>query len=522
MISPESSNSGLDIEGLRAQVLAVAEAERQAYQQEQPGMFTDKQLLQAANAGQDGDAWVYCQLHRGRFIHDHTGARWYEWCEHFWREDVVCQSVREIDRVIDIYADQVAKWEEKKTAAKTVEDEKTEQDCAQKEKVFKQKVAELQNLGRKKCVLTLSAVGIDSLGITGEEWDRNPWLLACQNGTVDLRDGTLRPGRQEDFIKTVVPHSFAGLDIPAPAWESFLNGILDGDRELVDYLQRLLGYAITGLRQEHVLPILWGEEGRNGKGTMLETLGHVLGPLAGPVKSEMLLDQGKSRSSASPDSDIMALRGRRLAWASETQEGRRFDAGKVKWLVGGDTMVGREPYARREVRFQPSHTLFLLTNHRPKADPNDPALWTRIHLIPFNLRFVDHPDPNKPNERQRDPLLMNRLESEASAILSWLIRGCLLWQQQGLNPPQKVKAATESYRQDEDLLGHFIDECCFLSSSALVKASLLYDAYKAWCQQMGHKPTSGTRFGRQVKRRFDSSQNYQGVFYIGIGLKDPS
>jgi putative DNA primase/helicase len=230
----------------------------------------------------------------------------------------------------------------------------------------------------------------------------------------------------------------------------------------------------------------------------------------------MLLLQSHGRQSGAPASDIMALRGRRLVWASETGEGRYLDAGKLKWLTGGDTLTGRVPYGKRQDTFSPTHTVILLTNHRPHAAASDHALWARIHLIPFSQSFVD--DPTKPNEHKRDPSLLEKLAREASGILAWLVRGCLLWQKEGLRPPKAVLAATESYRMDEDLIGNFLSECCIVGENAETPAGKLYKAYQQWCAQMGHKSVSGTKFGMNLKDRFDSYEDRRGTFYRGLGL----
>jgi putative DNA primase/helicase len=147
----------------------------------------------------------------------------------------------------------------------------------------------------------------------------------------------------------------------------------------------------------------------------------------------------------------------------------------------------------------------------------DFALWQRIHLIPFTISFVDN--PKKPNERKADPDLPQKLRAEASGILAWLVRGCLDWQRIGLNPPEAVLAATRDYQAEEDILGHFIDDRCILGDSIEVKSSALYKAYVAWCDENGHKPISGTRFGKEIKTMFDSYKSGAGyIHYIGIGL----
>jgi len=374
---------------------------------------------------------------------------------------------------------------------------------------------QIQKKRWKKDVLELASDGEQSLAISGKEWDNASYLLPCINGVIELKTGNFRPGRQSDFIKTVCPAEWKGIHEPCPTWERFLNEIFDGDSELISFLQRLCGYAIAGIAIKHILPIFHGN-GRNGKSTFFDAIYHTLGPLSGPIQSEMLLDQ-KFRSSSGPSSDIMGLRGKRLIWGSETDEGRKFNAGKVKWLVGGDVLCGREPYGKKDISFKPSHTLFLLTNHKPKADPNDQALWQRINLIPFTKSYVDDPDPLKPNEKKQDPRLPEKLKTEASGILAWLVAGYLEWQEHDLKPPQIVRNATDKYQANEDIIKHFMDDCCILGRDKKVKAGELYKEYTKWCDENGHRPISGTKMGERMKERFEwEKTNY--VYYFGIGL----
>ena len=178
----------------------------------------------------------------------------------------------------------------------------------------------LQSAKRRENVLKLASVdwsgqGYKSLAITGNEWDADPMVLGCKNGVINLITGELRPGKPEDYIKTIAPTEWKGIDEPAPTWERFLKEIFNNNTKSIDYIQRLFGYAITGKVTEHRFPILFGS-GRNGKGTLLETMSYLLGYLAGPVESELLLDQYRAKQSGGPTSDIMALRGKRLVWAS--------------------------------------------------------------------------------------------------------------------------------------------------------------------------------------------------------------
>ncbi len=479
--------------------------------------FSEAEIYKAMQSQQDGDAWLFYQLFRDQLCYDHAGRKWYRWNTHYWKEDEVEEVIKKIDTVVDIYSKEASKWAWRALKAAKEGDGKGRQDAEKKEKQYLKKISVLQKKQWKKDILELAAAGETSLGITGKEWDIDPWLLSCPNGVIELKNGTFSTGKQFDYIKTICPTKWRRLYEPCPTWEKFLNEIFNEDKSYVSFIQRLLGYSIAGLTTDHILPIFWGK-GRNGKGTLFDVIYHVLGSLSGPIQAEMLLEQRRLRSSAAPTSDIMAVKGKRIVWASETDEGRRLNAGKVKWLVGGDTLCGREPYAKREINFTPTHTLFLLTNSKPRVDSQDYALWQRIHLIPFILSFVD--DPQKPNDRKRDPNLPEKLKTEASGILAWLVRGCLEWQKQGLNPPEIVKNATTAYQQNEDIISQFISERCIIDSMAVVQAGKLYKAYcEEYCQEYNYKPVSQYKFSDYMLNNFKRDDTGRHRTYLGIGLK---
>jgi len=284
---------------------------------------------------------------------------------------------------------------------------------------------------------------------------------------------------------------------------------------MIEFVQRLLGYSSSGLATEHILPICWGQ-GRNGKGVLMLAIAHVLGQLADPIPSETLLDQSIARNGSSHTADLMILKGRRIVWASEVGENRRFDAAKVKWLVGGDKIVARPPFGKGFITFDPTHTLFVLTNHKPAAPADDYAFWQRVLLIHFGVSFVDH--PRKPNEMKRDPEILNRLKAESAGILAWLVRGFLQWRERGLNPPRQVFEKTSQYQMEEDIIGAFMNECCTISNDQRVRANDLYQAYQEWCKDNGHRPLSNTRFGKKMSEKFEKRTS-NGNWYIGITIK---
>lgn len=481
-------------------------------------------IFRAAFKGQQGAAALFVRLYSGKFCYDHAAGVWYTWKGHYWKRDQLGEHLSALNNVAALFERGAAHCKsEIITLGQAMADAVGEEQADIKQKIKKlqnqQKVCtcqsnNLNNLGYRKGVIVFAAQGSDSLGVSGEQWDSHPWLLPCPNGVVNLRIGSISPGKSDNYLKTTCPTPYDS-DAPAEAWLKALDEIFGGDAELVAFVQRFMGMALVGAALEHVLSV-WHGSGRNGKDTILQVIRNVLGDLAGPVQSELLLDQGRTRSSAGPSADIMALRGRRIAWASETNEGRRLDAGRVKLLTGGGDLVGRPPFGRCEVSFPQSHTLFLLTNSKPNVNAGDYALWKRLHLVPFRMAFVD--DPQAPNERKADKYLIGKLQQEAPGILAWLVRGCLEWQRQGLNPPKIVREATSDYRDDEDLLLQFVKDCCKISPSAEVGASELYQGYRNWCTDNALKPMSGTAFGREMGERYEKTRTTGGMTYSGLGL----
>ena len=482
------------------------------------------QILDALYSNEDGDALLFQRLFEDEFIFDHGAGLWAKWTGHHWIDDDKNEAVKAIEKVISVYKSALTteKKIEKQIESKlqlTLDDAEAGKlkadikQCGKTQERLYNRIRALQSASRKKNVLFLAGVGT---GLTGNEWDTDPWLLGCQNGVIDLRWGTLHAGKQSDYIKIATDINFdAGAQ--CPRWEEFLSEIFDQNQELIDYVQRLFGYGITGLKSEHVLPVLYGA-GRNGKGTYLETLKLVLGKLAHKTKAESLMDSGKLKASGSADADVVAMRGKRLIWASETNEGGRMNVGKIKELVGGDTLNARAPYGRRVIEFEPNHLLCLITNSKPQAPASDFALWERIALIPFNLAFVNN--PKKKNERKVNTALHEELKKELPGILNWLVCGVLEWGQMGLAPPEIVKTATTKYREENDLIGDFLSETCEVSESGEVQARVLYQRYEIWCKDMGHKHYSGTRFGTEIKKTTEHEKRRNRIYYLGISLID--
>ena len=517
------------IEEIREAANKQAEAERVQFAPEVPEgetaesapagqELTDKELINGLRENEDGDAQVYISLHGNRFCFDHAEGQWHVWAGHHWETDKTEAALAGIRDVVEIYSREAMRHSFLEAKATKDGDDKAANKHHTLAGNFNTRIRKLREMKRKAPVLHLARAGADSLGISGDERDKKPMLLPVQNGVNDLKTGELHDGRQKDYLWAHAPVTWQGIDAPCPTWGNFLETTFDGDHALIEFMARLLGYAITGKTTEAVLPILWGT-GRNGKTVMLQALADVLGPdLSGPLEAEFLLEQKFAKPSGGPSSDKLYLRGRRLAWLSETNENRRLNSGKVKLLTGGDLITGRAPYGRHQISFAPTHKIFLLTNHKPKADARDAALWRRVLLIPFKMAFVPRPDPNKPNERLADADLPEKLKAEAPGILAWLVRGCLAWQKEGLNPPETVLAATKDYQDSEDTIKTFISEKCIEGAGRSCRAAALYAAYKAWQEGNGERAMTATKFGKIISEAYDFDKDMNGKFYIGLEI----
>jgi putative DNA primase/helicase len=214
----------------------------------------------------------------------------------------------------------------------------------------------------------------------------------------------------------------------------------------------------------------------------------------------------------------MTLRGRRLVWAAETDEGRRFSPAKVKILTGGDRLIGRNPHDKREVSFAPSHNLILVTNDQPRANFRDRALWARLLLIEFLYSYVD--SPKAPHERQRNANIKEELLREGPGIASWLVAGYYSWKEMGLAPPPCVLQSTSDYQASQDTIGLFIEECCVVGADFAVRAKPLFEGYSIFCKENHFRPLGSRKFGEGLKLRFERGEDNKSRYYKGIRLKD--
>ena len=295
--------------------------------------------------------------------------------------------------------------------------------------------------------------------------------------------------------------------------------VLGENKEVCSYFQRVLGMAIIGEVREKDFFLLYGQEGDSGKTTIFEILYSILGGYAAPMPVELLLESTIPTNPNAPSPALMELRGKRVCWASEPADNRRFSVDRIKLMSGNDTLIARSPYARSSICFSPSHTLFMLSNNEPHASANDSAFWKRLRKIDFPFEFVEN--PVKQNQRKVDQTLKKRiLAEEAPGVLAWLVEGVINYTVEGwTNPPECVLNSVTEYRKREDKIYLFKSECTTESKGDEITGQQLYEKFKKWHERFYGKAPSIAWFGREAKRHFDFIKSGK-VKYLDIAFNE--
>lgn len=352
------------------------------------------------------------------------------------------------------------------------------------------------------------AKSLDGIPITPADCNRDPMLLNCLNGTIDLRTGNLGCHRRGDLITKMIPVRYDPT-AQCPQWLNFLNRISGGDQAVIDFLQKAIGYSLTGSVQEKALFVLYGS-GDNGKTTLLETIRAMLGEYAGLAEIDAIMHRGQD---SAKERTIADLHGKRFVTASESEEGQRFNEALIKRLTGMGRLVGRRLYSN-SFEFDPEFKLFLDANYKPTIRGTDNAVWNRIRLIPFTVSIP---------KSEQDKELGRKLRGELPGILAWAVQGCLKWQREGLGNPTAVEQAGEAYRSEMDVVQEFLDECCDSDAEAKTPPTDLYDAFSKWCKQRKEEPImAANAFGSRLEEKgYKAGRNATGRWRQGLRLKRP-
>lgn len=344
--------------------------------------------------------------------------------------------------------------------------------------------------------------------------DADPWLLTVDNGTLDLRqqpetlDGMRLAGFRRANLITRLAGAGFNPQAAAPQFEKFINRILP-DPEVRLFVQKLLGYCLTGDTSEQIFVIFYGT-GKNGKSKLVDLIRKIFGDYAATIPVGVFLD-GKEKKADGPKPSIAKLPGVRLVLMSEPDKGEALSEGLVKEVTGGEPMETRK-LNRDPFEFRPEFTPIMVTNHRPIIRGQDVGIWRRVILVPFEV-FI--------TPEERDPHILDKLLEEKEGVLNWLLTGLWLWREEGLDPPAKIMAAVEEYKRDQDPLGDFLEAETAGIQGKRVTATALYAAYASWCERNAVEPLKQNGFGRKMKDRGFRTVKSCGVNeYVGLCLLD--
>ena len=341
------------------------------------------------------------------------------------------------------------------------------------------------------------------LAIVSDVLDADPWKLNTPTGLVDLKTGAVTPHTPEDFCTKITKVPVAEVGMKPDVWLTFLHQITFENADYVAYLQRMCGYFLTGDISQHALFFAWGTGG-NGKSVFVNTLRYIMGSYATSTPMETLM---VSNSPQHP-TDLADLRGARLVTAQETEEGRRLAIAKVKQMTGGDPIKAR--HMRQDFfEYTPEFKLFMVGNQKPKLQTVDAAMERRLHLLPFTYSV-----PTEKVDRQ----LEQKLQSEAAAILRWMVDGTKIYQTENLSPPELVRLATQEYLGDEDIIARWIEDCCVKREQETATIGELYGSYQIWCEQNGHKPKAKNNLSSALVDRGFARDQTGGIRRI-VGLR---
>lgn len=448
----------------------------------------DEEKMRAYTFDDMGNAERFVDLFGENVRYCYTEKKWYFYNSMRWSVDNLGVILRMADKCVEAM----------KAEAKLYlqADEESGGDMA---KAFEKHMKSSRSNKSKKAMLNEIEHHLPILPI---QMDRYKMALNTPSGIINLKNGDVKAHNPEYYFTKITSVDCAEA-ADCPRWLAFLDDIFADDKDLIRYIQKAVGYSLTGSTAEQCAFFLYGT-GRNGKSTFIDVIRDVFGDYAANIQPETIMV--KSSQSNAINSDIARLKGARLVTSVEPNEGVRLNEGLLKQLTGNDTVTARKLYSE-EFEFKPEFKLWMATNHKPIIRGTDTGIWRRIHMIPFNVQIP---------EDKVDKNLTHKLKAEMTAIFKWCIDGCLMWQREGLQMPAAVLKSVREYRREMDVISAFIEDKCTLEGT--VQASMLYAAYASWADSNNEYCMSNTKFSTELAKRFEKIKGRNYKYFSGISL----
>ncbi len=449
----------------------------------------DEEKMRAYTFDDMGNAERFVDLFGENVRYCYTEKKWYFYNSMRWSVDNLGVILRMADKCVEAM----------KAEAKLYlqADEESGGDMA---KAFEKHMKSSRSNKSKKAMLNEIEHHLPILPI---QMDRYKMALNTPSEIINLKNGDVKAHNPEYYFTKITSVDCAEA-ADCPRWLAFLDDIFAGDKDLIRYIQKAVGYSLTGSTAEQCAFFLYGT-GRNGKSTFIDVIRDVFGDYAANIQPETIMV--KSSQSNAINSDIARLKGARLVTSVEPNEGVRLNEGLLKQLTGDDTVTARKLYSE-EFEFKPEFKLWMATNHKPIIRGTDTGIWRRIHMIPFNVQIP---------EDKVDKNLTHKLKAEMTAIFKWCIDGCLMWQREGLQMPAAVLKSVREYRREMDVISAFIEDKCTLEGT--VQASMLYAAYASWADSNNEYCMSNTKFSTELAKRFEKIKGRNYNYFTGISIR---
>lgn len=449
----------------------------------------DEEKMRAYTFDDMGNAERFVDLFGENVRYCYTEKKWYFYNSMRWSVDNLGVILRMADKCVEAM----------KAEAKLYlqADEESGGDMA---KAFEKHMKSSRSNKSKKAMLNEIEHHLPILPI---QMDRYKMALNTPSGIINLKNGDVKAHKPEYYFTKITSVDCAEA-ADCPRWLAFLDDIFAGDKDLIRYIQKAVGYSLTGSTAEQCAFFLYGT-GRNGKSTFIDVIRDVFGDYAANIQPETIMV--KSSQSNAINSDIARLKGARLVTSVEPNEGVRLNEGLLKQLTGDDTVTARKLYSE-EFEFKPEFKLWMATNHKPIIRGTDTGIWRRIHMIPFNVQIP---------EDKVDKNLTHKLKAEMAGIFKWCIDGCLMWQREGLQMPAAVLKSVREYRREMDVISAFIEDKCTLEGT--VQASMLYAAYVSWADSNNEYCMSNTKFSTELAKRFEKIKGRNYNYFTGISIR---